>query len=244
MDNFFESALRTIKDAIEKKFDGNVSKAAAAFGISNPTLSTWLAGTRRPTLVKLAPVLNILGAKISLPESDPPSKEICFVHARVVENMDDPPIVPEDYIAAPLMGEVGAGTGYVPQEQIDGWFLVYTRLLPVQHSRNLMAVEIGAHSTSMQPTLNPRDIVLVDRDDRDISQPGHIMLVLDPMDGSGMIKRVSVKREKDDCQITYYSDNAAQWPPVVYSLNRDFDGEWDKSIVGRVIWAWADMRNK
>ena len=96
----------------------------------------------------------------------------------------------------------------------------------------------------MQPTLNPGDIVLVDRDDRDVTRAGHMMLVLDPLDDSGMIKRVSVREKDDDFQITYYSDNAAKWPPCIYSLKNDFGGDWDRAIIGRVIWAWADVRDK
>ncbi len=142
------------------------------------------------------------------------------------------------------MGEVGAGAGYLPQEDIKSWFLVYRQLPAIRYRRNLVAVEIGPSSTSMQPTLNPGDIVLVDRDDRDVTRAGHMMLVLDPLDDSGMIKRVSVREKDDDFQITYYSDNAAKWPPGIYSLKNDFGGDWDRAIIGRVIWAWADVRDK
>ena len=96
----------------------------------------------------------------------------------------------------------------------------------------------------MQPTLNPKDIVLVDRDDRDVSKPGHIMLVLDPVDGSGMITRVAVTDLENDFRITYYSDNTAENPPMVYSLEKDFNGDWEKAIVGRVVWAWSDVKEK
>ena len=43
---------------------------------------------------------------------------------------------------------------------------------------------------------------------------------------------------------SYYSDNAAKWPPGIYSLKNDFGGDWDRAIIGRVIWAWADVRDK
>lgn len=237
----YEQFLKLLDKAIERY--GNARQLAETLEVHPNLITRWKNKERVPSLTTIQPLMDLLGAKI-ISQSYFPEKEICFVNARVADNYGDPSLIPEDYIAAPLMGEVGAGTGYLPQEHIDGWFLVYDRLLPVQHSRNLIAVEIGAHSTSMQPTLNPKDIVLVDRDNKDISQPGNIMLVLDPMNSSGMIKRVSVKKGKDDCQITYYSDNAAKWPPVIYSLNNDFDGEWSKSIVGRVICAWTDMRNK
>ena len=137
-----------------------------------------------------------------------------------------------------------AEPGYLPEDEVKSWFLAYKNLPAIRHRRNLIAVEIGPTSTSMQPTLNPGDIVLVDRDDRDVTKPGHMMLVLDPDDGSGMIKRVSVTERKDDFQVTYYSDNGSKWPPMIYSLKQDFCDDWDKAIVGRVIWAWADVREK
>ena len=59
-----------------------------------------------------------------------------------------------------------------------------------------------------------------------------------------MVKRVSVQDEKKEILITYYSDNAAHFPPQVYNLQTDFDGDWEKAIIGRVIWAWSDMREK
>ena len=111
--------------------------------------------------------------------------------------------------------------------------------------RNLIAVEIGKTSTSMLPLLSPGDIVLVDRDDIDVSHAGHIMLVRDP-EGAGMVKRVSVQPTPGgkDFSIQFYSDNAATNPPLLYSLREDYGGEISNAIVGRVIWAWSDVRGK
>ena len=239
-----DSALSVLKDYVDKNFDGNASEAARSLGISVPTFHTWLTGKRRPSLSKLTPLFDTIGAKLSLPDKEA-GKDVCFVKAQIAPAAEGalPPDA-EDYMAAPLVGEVGAGPGYIPQEEIKSWFLVYRNLPAVRYRRNLIAVEIGDHSDSMQPTLNPRDIVLVDRDDRDILRPGHMMLVLDP-DGAGMIKRVAVEDLEDgDSRITFYSDNAMKHPPQVYSLRRDYMGEWEKVVVGRVIWAWADMREK
>lgn len=244
MESFLDSALSVLKDYVNKNFNGNASEAARSLGISVPTFHTWLKGNRRPSLSKLTPLFDAIGAKISLPDEDA-GKDVCFVNAKLVpagEHVQPPQA--EDYIAAPLVGEVGAGPGYVAQDDVKSWFLVYRNLPAVRYRRNLLAVEIGPHSDSMQPTLNPCDIVLVDREDRDIHRPGHMMLVLDP-DGAGMVKRVAVEDLEDgDSRITFYSDNAMKWPPMVYSLRRDYMGEWDKVIVGRVIWAWSDVREK
>lgn len=223
------------------------SELARGAGIQQGSLSRFLAGSQ-PTLSgeSLARLLEYLGAEVVFSGGRPCGREVCFVNARKVGAQSDAPgPQAEDYIAAPLVGEVGAGPGFVPEERIKSWFLAYKNLPAIMYRKNLIAVEIGPKSTSMLPTLAPGDIVLVDRDDRDVSRPGHMMLVLDPTDGSGMVKRVSVSREDDgDWLITYYSDNAAQYPPSVYSLRRHFEDDWERSIVGRVIWAWSDVRGK
>ena len=246
MSNFFDSVISILKAYVSRSHNGNVSSAAKALKVSIQTFHTWLSGSRKPSLKTLAPILEELGARLVLPDDNAaPDKDVCFVEAKVMPAGEhaSPPQA-EDYIAAPLVGEVGAGPGYLPEEDIKSWFLCYKNLPAVRMRRNLIAVEIGGDSRSMQPTLNPGDIVLIDRDDRDVTHDGHMMLVLDPLDGSGMIKRVSVRDVPGDVQITYYSDNASQYPPSVYRLNEDFLGDWDKSIVGRVIWAWSDVRNK
>lgn len=225
------------------------SQIARAAGIQQASLSRFISGAQETVggdaLVRL---VEWLGGEIRLTKSeDGPTevdRDICFVNTKVVPAGEyAAPPVAEDYIAAPLVGEVGAGPGYLPEDDIKSWFLVYKRLEAIRYRRNLIAVEIGRTSYSMQPTLNPGDIVLVDRDDRDVSRPGHMMLVMEP-DSSGMVKRVSVQEKDDDFSITYYSDNAAKYPPVIYSLKNDFCDDWDKAIVGRVIWAWADVREK
>ena len=189
--------------------------------------------------------LDKLGVNLDFEPNPEPDRDVCFVNAKIApigEGIEPPQS--EDYIAAPMVGEVGAGLGYIPQDEVKSWFLAYRHPPAVRFRRNLIAVEIGAHSTSMQPTLNPGDIVLVDRDDRDVLRPGHMMLVTDP-DGAGMVKRVSIEDKQDgDYRITFYSDNGLKHPPMVYSLLKDYSGDWDKVIAGRVIWAWTDVREK
>jgi len=242
-----DSALTLIEQAIRKDFHGNLKEAASQFGISYHTLYSWLGPrrTRTPSLRVLEPILEKLGVQFTTPTLDA-GRDVCFVNARIVPAGEQatPPSA-EDYMAAPMVGEVGAGPGYIPEEDIKSWFLVFKNQPAVRYRRNLIAVEIGPHSTSMQPILNPGDIVLVDRDDRNVKDPGHMMLVLDPKDGSGKVKRVAVTDTEDgDCRITYYSDNAATNPPEVYSLRDDFFGDWERSIVGRVVWAWSDVTAK
>lgn len=244
MSNLAREAQQILRDYVEREHGGVRSRAAKALSLSVMTLKQWLDGTRTPNLEHLSPVFAQLGIGFSV-QGKEPSRDVCFVNSMVVPagELARPPEA-ENYIAAPLVGEVGAGSGYVPQEDIRSWFLVYRNLPAVRYRRNLIAVEIGRESRSMEPTLNPGDIVLVDRDDRDALRPGRMMLVQDP-DGSGMIKRVNIDDAGDgDSRITFYSDNAIHYPPQVYSLRKHYLGEWEKVIVGRVIWAWSDVREK
>ena len=238
---FYQKVMAALRDGVTTY--GNAAALARASGASPANLSRWLSGERVPRLAEISPVLDLLGVTPSVPPADA-GRDVCFVDAKVVpagEGVEPPQA--EDYLAAPLVGEVGAGPGYLPQEDIKSWFLVYRNLPAIRHRSNLMAVEIGKTSTSMQPLLNPGDIVLVDRNDKDVDYPGHIMLVRDP-DGQGMVKRVSVEENRGDFIIQFYSDNAVRNPPMVFSLRSDYLGEWDRAIVGRVIWAWSDVREK
>lgn len=242
-EKFYDKLLSLLQKAIKQY--GSASALSRASGVSSANISRWVNNKQAPRLTDLAPIMDLLGVLPKEPHEDA-GKDVCFVNAKLVPAAEDTYAPPqaEDYLAAPMVGEVGAGPGYIPQEDIKSWFLVYRNLPAVRYRRNLLAVEIGPHSDSMQPTLNPCDIVLVDREDRDIQRPGHMMLVLDP-DGAGMVKRVAVEDlDNGDSRITFYSDNAMKWPPMVYSLRRDYMGDWDRVIVGRVIWAWADVREK
>lgn len=242
MKSFFEKTMAIVRDTIDQQFDGNVTKAANFWSIQPDTLHKWLRGDRIPTLEKISPILDRLGKFVPHGE---PDLDVCFVNSRIAPMGEGiTPPQSEDYIAAPMVGEVGAGLGYIPQDEVKSWFLAYRHHPAVRFRRNLIAVEIGPSSTSMQPTLNPGDIVLVDRDDRDVQRPGHMMLVTDP-DGAGMVKRVAIEDKGDgDYRITFYSDNGLKHPPMVYSLLNDYVGDWDKVITGRVIWAWTDVREK
>lgn len=244
MDEGFQGQiLALIEKAVERY--GTAGKLAKASGVHAPNISRWRSGQQIPRVKDVAPIMDLMGVRISTGESER-GRDVCWVDAKTVpagEGLPSP--IPEDYLAVPLVEEVGAGPGIIPQGELLSWFLVWRHQKSVMHKRDLIAVQIADSSTSMVPTLRPGDIVLVDRQDLDCSRPGRIMLAIDP-DGAGMIKRVSTRqlREERDWQITFYSDNAAANPPMVYSLNKDYGGEWNKAIGGHVVWAWSDMEGR
>ena len=240
-----EQQIRDALQGVVDSHDGNVSKAAEALGVGTQTLWGWMKERRGAKgRTALWQALDSVGASLVVGgRPSDMSRDVCWVDPKTVPAGEGlPPPETEDYLAVPLVEEVGAGPGVVPQGELLSWFLVWRHQRAVVHKRDLIAVRIADRSTSMVPTLRPGDIVLVDRQDLDCSRPGRIMLAIDP-DGSGMIKRVSTRqiREERDWQITFYSDNAAENPPMVFSLNKDYGGEWPKAIGGHVVWAWSDM---
>ncbi len=244
----FEKYLRFANDltnGTNSKFRTKAELAEFA-GIAPSQVKKYQTASDMKNIEKFFAFLDKLGVNLDFELNPEPDRDVCFVNARIMpagEHVTPP--VAEDYLAAPLVGEVGAGPGYLPQESVESWFLVYKHVPAIMGRRNLIAVEIGKTSTSMLPLLSPGDIVLVDRDDIDVSHAGHIMLVRDP-EGAGMVKRVSVQPTPGsrDFSIQFYSDNAATNPPMLYSLREDYGGEISNAIVGRVIWAWSDVRGK
>jgi len=245
MENFIKSAVELLRDYVQSQFNGNISEASRSVGISEQTVYKWLKGERIPSFSKIAPFLEYVGATISVPNSSQEiTKDVCFINSKIVDagEYQNPPQV-EDYLAVPVVDEVGAGIGIIPQGEFLSWFLVYKNQNAIRYRSNLIAVQIAKNSTSMIPTLAPMDIVLVDRDDREVKAPGKMYLVMDP-EGAGKIKRVSIEEKNQDFRIIYYSDNTVENPPEIYSLKEDFLGKWENVIAGRVVWAWSDVSDK
>ena len=223
----------------------NESELADFLGVAPGQLHKYTHETGTKNIFKLGAMIDKTGARLVFPDRDEEqSRGVCFVDAKLVPaGTNQRPPQAEDYMAVPLVDEVGAGPGLIPQGELLSWFLVYKHQDAVRYRRDLIAVQIGKRSTSMVPVLHPGDIVLVDREDKDTRHAGHMMLVMDP-EGAGKIKRVAVEQRDNDFRIIYYSDNAAENPPEIYSFRDDFLKDWNRAIVGRVVWAWSDVSNK
>ena len=192
--------------------------------------------------------LEKLEFRLLFPHERKAEREVCFVDARMAQAGDGaPPPQAENYLAVPLVGEVGAGPGIIPRDEILSWVLVYREHRSVNRRSNLLAVEVGRNQRSMIPTLHPGDIVLVDRDDwgnGGYAPPGNIFLVREPgQEGGGKVKRVATAGKGELATITFYSDNAAEYGPEVFHAHQ-YDHDLRQAIVGRVVWAWADLSRK
>jgi len=221
---------------------------ADELGIDPSQLNRFLKQERGLNADSLGHILDKVGVSISFgDEPTDAAREICFHmpgKSQSGDNSPDP--LPDDYLAVPLAASpVAAGPGLIPEDKVEGWVLVWRHQESIRFRTNLVAVEIGANELSMIPTLHPGDIVLVDRNDRDPSPAGKIMLVCEPgEDGGAMVKRVNTKRLDEDLELIFYSDNSRDFPPTTYRLERDYEGDITRAIGGNVVWAWSDMTRK
>ena len=157
----FEKYLRFANDLTNGTHSRFRTKAELAefAGIAPSQVKKYQTASDMKNIEKFFAFLDKLGVNLDFEPNPEPDRDVCFVNARIAPiGADIEPPQSEDYIAAPMVGEVGAGLGYIPQDEVKSWFLAYRHHPAVRFRRNLIAVEIGAHSTSMQPTLNPGDI--------------------------------------------------------------------------------------
>ncbi len=242
MEKSSEKIVSLVREAL--KACGSQHKLAEEIGVPQSTISKLLNGAKI-RMDSLCPIIDALGVKLVAPQEKKSLRDVCFVKSEIVESgLDCVPPEADDYFAVPLVDDVGAGHAAVPDGILKSWFLVYRYGESIRGRHNLLAARILNTATSMLPTLSPGDIVLVDMDDKAV-RTGRIYLVKDPEDG-GMVKRVTVRDlpKERDFQLTFYSDNAAEFPPEVYSLKKDYGNDWSRAIVGLVVWSWSDMTKK
>ncbi len=245
---FQESVLALLREYSEKEHGGDVKATAKTLGVEHVTLWHWLRGTRSPNLSQLSRAMDTLGIGVSSPRRSDTTREICFINPHVVP-AGESALLPdsEDYLAVPLVGEAGAGPGIIPQNRIESWVLVYRNHRSVMRRTNLLAVEVGKNQRSMTPTLHPGDIVLVDRNDwgqEGFHAPGNIFLVREPgQEGGGKVKRIALSGKGKAAIITFYSDNVTENEPEPYPMHA-YDYDLRAAVVGRVVWAWADLSRK
>jgi len=231
----------------EGKPYANRKRMADALGIDPSQLNRFMDAERGLSSDTLGRVLDGLGARVAWPgeAETEPAREVCFVAPRATGTTHAAtPATAEDYFAVPLASDlVAAGPGRIPESEIRGWVLVWRHHDSIRFRSDLVAVTIGKGELSMAPTVHPGDIVLVDRADKSPDPAGKIMLVCDPH-GACSIKRVATRAVEDDVELVFYSENPREYPPCVFRLSRDYGGNLNKAIGGRVVWAWSDMTFK
>jgi len=198
-------------------------------GVDGMYVSRLLKGARKDNIQKFLNFVERIGGKIVFGGESgcATAKDVHFVHPKVLSTEEAEGPIDDDYIAVPLAAmPVAAGTGMIPEDRIKSWVLVWTGQEAVRHRSNLAAVEIGKDQISMQPTLHPGDLVLVDRDDwLPKNPPGNIYLVQEPAtDEAGLaIKRVRLQRKNGRELVVFFSDNP-DYVPELYDLDADYEG--------------------
>jgi len=199
----------------------------------------------------VAAMLEAVGARVQWPdERQDVTKDVVFANPKLV-NVPEGAQPPEshNYLAVPMVGMSGAGRGMNDPVVPDGNYLMVIRNHPsIMRRSNLIGVKIGRGETSMRGLLNPGDIVVVDRNDirNPPRPPGNIFLVRDPDSEEGaMVKRVVFRESrKGTMDIVFYSENAAEHPPMVYDFQETFEGEVERALIGRVVVCFSDMTDK
>ncbi|BCS88895.1 S24 family peptidase [Pseudodesulfovibrio sediminis] len=246
---FTDDVRQALTDRIGpgKRYPNN-KRMADELDVDPSQLNRFLKKERGLNTDSLGHILDRIGASIVFAD-DPAdaSREVCFqlpTKSEAEPNAPEPQ--PDDYLAVPLTASsVAAGPGLVPEDRVEGWVLVWRHQESIRFRSNIVAVEVGKNELSMAPTLHPGDILLVDRNDRDPSPVGKIMLVSEPGEGGEtLVRRVNTRRLEDDVELIFYSDNSRDYPPTTYRLNRDYGGDISRAIGGNVVWAWNDMSRK
>lgn len=251
MDAMFHAAL---KAAIESEGFGAQKRLAEAVGVSSTRINQLYKteGGSEPLRRKIAryygcdyeeflergrAILAAQGEMIDGPTKAWTPASVCPTIILASDVQSTPQMAMENYYAAPLVeGKIAAGSGMTLfEDEIQSLVWIYAPALKDRREHNLIAVEISdKDGDSMSPTLEPGDIVLVDRDDPggDAAAfvPGAIYAI---RDGSG---GCSVKRLYADGNGLIVSSDNRQYPPRLA-----WSSELPKLVIGRVVWGWRNL---
>ncbi|NDV18156.1 S24 family peptidase [Pseudodesulfovibrio sp. JC047] len=230
-----------------KRFHNN-KRMADELGVDPSQLNRFLKKERGLNSESLGHILDEMG--ISVIFGDEPadaSKEVRFSLPDTDTSDTTPPEPqPDDYMAVPLTSPaIAMSPGLIPEEDVEGWILVWRHQESLRFRSNLVAIEMRTTEQDMKPTLHAGDIIIVDRSDTTPTPAGKIMLVKAPGETAvPHIKRVSTKPVDEDVELIFFSENNRINPPSTYRLKRDFHGDITRAIGGSVVWAWNDMSKK
>lgn len=221
-----------------KRFANN-KRMADELEVDPSQLNRFLKRERGLTADSLGKIMDKMGARIAFP--DEPRDQ-----AMAITITSDNGMAPSagDYIAVPITSpELAAQPGLIPEEAIEGWILAWRHHEAIRFRTNLAATKVPRGDFGLSPLLDPGDVVIVDRSDKDPTPPGRIMLVLAP-DGQASIRRVDARNTATGLQLVYYSENAREFPPTASQLEADYDGDINQAIGGSVVTSLADMTRK
>lgn len=221
-----------------KRFANN-KRMADELEVDPSQLNRFLKRERGLTADSLGKILDRLGARIMFP--DEPSEQSMEV---ILSSEGGAAPSSNDYIAVPITSpNLAAQPGHIPEEAVEGWILAWRHHESIRFRTNLAATRIPQGDMSLAPLLTPGDIVLIDRNEKDPTPPGRIMLVTTPQ-GASCVRRVDARNTAGGLQLILYAENAREYPPGAYMLEDDYEGDIQKAIGGSIVSTMADMTRK
>lgn len=210
----------------------SVRNFAKRSGISVSAVQHYLKGGGEPSLSKLKAIARTANVSVAwlVGETDDPQGG---AGANVAGAVGEP--IGEEYALIPLYDvRAAAGHGaFIEEEHIVNWLAFRKEWLWRELRANISDLYlIEVDGESMEPTLRPGDVILVDRRDaQHVPRDGIYVL---RMDGSLLVKRL---QRLPGRKINVTSDNDA-YKPFEIDLARSSD---DIAIIGRVVWAGRRM---
>lgn len=217
---------------------GRQKALASRVGVSPATMSRFLAGSHQPRVDELARLASALETTVGRLLDETPLKDAGLAEVVLPYGSESPSVVGVPLAAA----GVGAGVGQlelIPEGRHPYFFrqdFLERKGWAETRPDRFAIYKLGADevASSMDPTIAPESVVLVDREaDRDSVEPRSIWVV---RDAAGLIlKRVTV----EDGWIILESDNRhPEFAPRVLHVTKK---ERHQTLVGRVLWYAAEL---
>jgi phage repressor protein C with HTH and peptisase S24 domain len=136
-----------------------------------------------------------------------------------------PQVSGEDFVSVPLTeSAIAAGQPIIPQESIEDYVLLHIRAAGKRS--NLVASRVDGHS--MEPTLHPGDIVVIDRDDKIIVKNKMFAIYHE-----GGLTAKFLEKKNNLLILRPINPNAEI---QIIDLNEN-----PQPVVGKIIGAWKDL---
>lgn len=154
--SFYDATMKALENYIDRQHNGVVRRASLALGFpeTSNVMATWIAGTKKPRLEAIAPVMDTIGVRVVEPD----------------EKLEGYSLIPKTTARA------GAGSSYIIEDETDGLYAFRTDFLGRMRIAEKNAVLLDVMGDSMDPTLKNGDTILVDRGDTEIMD-GNIYLI-------------------------------------------------------------------
>ncbi len=151
---YAEKSIQIVRDYIEREYNGNMSAAAAFFGINVHTMRRWMLGERSPSITEIGKALDAIGVKVLEPD-------------RELEGFS---MIPK------VTARAGAGSSLVTEDEVMGLYAFRDDFLNRVGIHAQSSVMMDVIGESMEPLIRDKDTILVDQQAKDLID-GKIFLV-------------------------------------------------------------------